>query len=308
MDDTTRTIRNLLAEAGCDGWCHAQVVGDRGTGIGLRSSAPVVISSMYKVHLMVAACRSNQQGLLDFDRRIRVEPGRYAPGPTGFALFSDVVEVSLRDVVRSMITVSDNTSAGIVYELLPSGALEDTLSRLGLTAARIFPHPGERSIPTSAEPGATAAEDAAYVIAAFAADETGTEFDPAYYSQSTTAEMCTILDLIWTDTAANTEQCAFMRQLLAEQVWRHRVASGFSPRRFEVAGKTGTIDRVRAETSVVTPSGERPIALSIVTRAARAEPELPEVDRTIGRIARVLVDTLRQRHQLRAQSERGCSS
>ncbi|HJE90540.1 MAG TPA: class A beta-lactamase-related serine hydrolase [Dietzia timorensis] len=300
MDNTTRTIRHLLASAGCDGWCHAQVVGDPETGIGLRSTAPVVISSMYKVHLMVAACRSNEAGSLDFDRRIRIEPGRYAPGPTGFALFSDTVDVSLRDVVRSMITVSDNTSAGIVYELLPDGALEDTLSRLGLTEARIFPNPGERSVPASAKPGATAAEDAAYVIAAFATDDDGTEFDPAYYSQSTTAEMCTLLDLIWTDAAADPEQCAFMRRLLREQVWRHRVSSGFSPRRFEVAGKTGTIDRVRAESSVVTPSGERPVALSIVTRAARAEPELPEVDRAIGQIARVLVDALRQRHGRRA--------
>ena len=41
------------------------------------------------------------------------------------------------------------------------------------------------------------------------------------------------------------------------------------------------------------PDGELPVAVSVITRAARFDPSLPEADAAIGKIARILVDYLR---------------
>jgi beta-lactamase class A len=39
--------------------------------------------------------------------------------------------------------------------------------------------------------------------------------------------------------------------------------------------------------------GERPLAVAVMTEAARSDQMLPEVDAAIGRVARVAVDHLR---------------
>ena len=99
-------VRAELAFAGCDGWCYAERIDRPGTGLGLGQDVPVVVASMYKLHLMVAACRAAAAGALDLTQRVVITPTEHTPGPTGFALFADDVEVSVRDLVRMMITLS----------------------------------------------------------------------------------------------------------------------------------------------------------------------------------------------------------
>jgi beta-lactamase class A len=60
-----------------------------------------------------------------------------------------------------------------------------------------------------------------------------------------------------------------------------------------VAGKTGTLAAVRNEVGVVQFDGERPVAVAVFTRAARAEEILPKADAVIGQAARLAVADLR---------------
>lgn len=292
-------VRAELATAGCDGWCWAHVVGHEESGTGIGADVPVVIASMYKLHLMVAACRAAASGTLDLGRRVVIRPGEHTPGPTGFALFSDDVEVSVRDLVRTMITVSDNTSAEVLHGLLPDDALADAVAALGLTHT-VF-RGGVRAVQDLVidELGARDWEDAAVLLATDPDTDTLHAYDPAYVSHSTPREMCRVMQAIWTDTASSPEMCAFMREVLGQQIWPHRITSGFPLASTRVAGKTGTIGRIRAETAVVQPDGEPPIAVCVVTRAARADAALPAVDAAIGRIARLLVDDVRMGPELR---------
>ena len=286
-------VRAELAFAGCDGWCYAERIDRPGTGLGLGQDVPVVVASMYKLHLMVAACRAAAAGALDLTQRVVITPTEHTPGPTGFALFADDVEVSVRDLVRMMITVSDNTSAEAVQHLLPVGALDETLTALNLGDTVIRGGVGDQQRLTVSELGAQDWQDAAHLLATDPATDQVRAYDPAYVSHSTPRALCQLMRAIWTDTASDPRQCAFMREVLGQQIWPHRIASGFPTSSTAVAGKTGTIGRIRAEPAVVQPDGEPPVVVCVVTRAARADAVLPVVDASIGRIARILVNEAR---------------
>ena len=295
---TLDLVRAELAFAGCDGWCYAELIDRPGTGLGIGQDVPVVVASMYKLHLMVAACRAAAAGTLDLTQRVTITPNEHTPGPTGFALFADDVEVSIRDLVRMMITVSDNTAAEAVQRLLPAGALDETLLALSLEATVIRGGVRAQQQLTISELGARDWQDAAHLLATDPATDQVHAYDPAYVSHSTARALCQLMRAIWTNTASDPQQCAFMRQVLGQQIWPHRIASGFPLASTAVAGKTGTIGRIRAETAVVQPDGEPPVVVCVVTRAARADAALPTVDTAIGRIARLLVNEIRTGAQL----------
>ncbi len=85
-----------------------------------------------------------------------------------------------------------------------------------------------------------------------------------------------------------------VREAMRRQVWRHRVASGFPHDDVVVAGKTGTLGRLRHEIAVVEIPGEVPVAVSVLTRSLRPESHQPRVDTAIGVIARTAVHPLRR--------------
>ena len=101
------------------------------------------------------------------------------------------------------------------------------------------------------------------------------------------------LAAIWSDSAASPQQCRFAHELLGAQAWRHRLRSGFPPVGVRVAGKTGTLAAVCNEVGVVQFDGERPVAVAVFTRAARAEELLLRADAVIGQAARPAVTDLR---------------
>ena len=86
-------IRGILAEAGCDGWYHARLIGGNGQSIGDPDQPLVAAASMYKVPLLIAACRAIDSSELDPLERIVIDPaqGHRVPGPTGFCIFDDPI-------------------------------------------------------------------------------------------------------------------------------------------------------------------------------------------------------------------------
>ena len=142
-----------------------------------------------------------------------------------------------------------------------------------------------------------ATDEAAEAFAALADpdfDASVSAYDAAYSSAATPRDCTTLLDAIWTDRAASAASCEFIRQTMRKQVFTSRLASGFPFRRVSVAGKTGTLVAVRNEIGVIEFPGEVPIAVAVFTMSARSEMALPEVDRAIGEVARVIVTELRR--------------
>jgi beta-lactamase class A len=286
-------IRRTFADAGVHGRLHAVPLGGPAREVGVDPDEPVVMASVYKVPLLVAFCRAVDAGGLDPRERVTVDPAERTAGPTGLSVLRDPVTLSWRDLACSMITVSDNAAADVVLRRVGLAAVHEVLRDLELVHTRVQGGTADVHRTLVAD---TATADTAAAFRALTSNDAAPSvraYDPALDSATTARDMTRLLAAIWGDRAASPRQCAFARDLLGAQVWSHRLRSGFPPVGVRVAGKTGTLGAVRNEVGVVEFDGERPVAVAVFTRAARAEAVLPRADAVIGRAARLAVTDLR---------------
>jgi beta-lactamase class A len=287
-------IREVLADAGAEGWVHAKPLSSPSAReICLGADELVVTASVYKLPLLVAMCRAFDAGALQPRAAVRLDPTSCTPGPTGLSTFLDPVTVSWRDLAASMIGVSDNAAADLILGAVGLDALAATLADLGLPRTRVVGGTADAHAALIRDTGTTTAADAFALLNDNDAAKTVSAYDPAYASATTPREMTRLLELIWADAVASPQQCAFIRRLLGNQVWLHRIKAGFPYGGVRVSGKTGTIGAVRNEVSVVEFDGETPVAVAVFTLAARADAALPKVDAAIAECARIAVTDLR---------------
>lgn len=294
MSTAADRIRAVFADAGCSGWLHARRCADPATEVAVDAHERVVTASVYKLPLFVAFCRSVDAGRIDPTARITVTPAECTPGPTGIAALHDPVTMSWRDLATSMMTVSDNAAADVLLGEIGLGPVEELVRALGLHETRIVGGTADQyeslvrdtDTPSTAAAFATLADnDEAWSIAAY---------DPTYASATTPEEMTRFLSALWTGALISPGQTDFVRAVMRNQVWPHRIAAGFPYRGVSVAGKTGTVGIIRNEVAVVEFPGEYPVAVAVFTRAARADPVLPAVDAAIAEVARIAVTELRR--------------
>ena len=292
-------IRAELAAAGVRGLL---CVRDLATGaeVCLDADTPVVLASVFKVPVATEFARQVGAGELDPAERIRVPADRRTSGPTGISVLRDEVEMSLRDLAQLMISVSDNTATDVVLAQLGCDAVNANLMRLGLEQTvlegdcaflleRLF---GDLALSDDEATRLEQGDEAVFDGIDAARWARCRDLDAQQTNRSTPREMVRLLELIWTDQAATPEQCAFVRRIMGQQVWPHRLRSGFSGGA-RTSGKTGTLPFIRNEVGVVEyPDGAR-YAAAVFTMAARAAMHQPAADHVIGTVARMAIDALR---------------
>lgn len=294
--DTPSTVMNAVVAAseaaGADVFAHALDI-DSGAEVGVRSDAPVVTASVFKVPVLTEYVRQVEAGALDPSSRITIRGGSGTEGPTGLSVFLDDAEWSLRDVVTSMITVSDNAATDIIIGLVGVDRVNSTMIELGL-------------------PGTALVGDCAALFASMRDDlgcESRDDIDkllvqnpsqvpsmavctPAVTNRSTPRESARLLQMLWTDRAASPAACTEVRRIMGLQVWPHRLSTGFPRDDVTISGKTGTIGVIRNEIGVVEFPDRHRYAIAVFTRSRRFGNRQPDVDRLIGTVAATLVTHL----------------
>ena len=284
----------LFADAGARGWLHAVRVGDPSQEVALDADQQVPIASVYKLPLAVAWARLVQEGRLDPGSRVRLPPTDRTPGPTGISQWVDEVVLSQRDLVRQMLVVSDNCAADALLALVGLDAVNDTMAELGLGATVLRHGTRQSQLIVEHDTGTRSFATSMRALTDLDRDVVTDEYDPALASSSTARDMTRLLDAVWSDRAGLGPAGDLVREAMAQQVWRHRLASGFPHDDVVVAGKTGTLGTLRHEVGVVTFPGEVPVAVAVFTRSARTERQLPAVDGVVGAVARAAVHPLRR--------------
>ncbi|OZD05235.1 serine hydrolase [Rhodococcus sp. 06-235-1A] len=293
MSTTDQQLRAVFADAGCRGWVRAERIDGTGTVVDIEGDDPVVAASVWKIVLLVAAARAFDEGFLTATDSVRLVPAQCSPGPTGIASYADPVTMSWRDIARSMITVSDNAAADALLGALGLNAATRVIDDLGLKHTRIVGGTKALGDQIVRDTGRLSSEEALGLLASNYAVIDSAGFDPAYTSCTTPRDSNAVLRAIWSGAAASSEQCEYMKHVLSQQVWPHRIRSGIPYPDVQVAGKTGTIGPIRNEVAVVSFPGEEPVAVSVFTRAARMDLFLPLVDQAIGSAARIAVTAVR---------------
>jgi beta-lactamase class A len=286
-------ISDLFAGLDVDVFVHAVDI-DSGAEVGHQPDAPVVPASVFKVPVLLELFRQGSTGELDVTTPVTVPVEGRAAGPFGFSVMRDPATMSLRDLAWPMIGISDNAATDLICAYVGLDNVNATLERLGLKETRLdgdcreifrmmVEDAGVETVddfPTGAGPELLAKQRV---------------LDPARSPQRTTPrEMTALLTMVWRDEAADPATCEEVRRTLGQQVWPHRLASGFPQDDVTTGGKTGTLPCLRNEVGVVTyPDGGR-YAVAVFTRRPTWHIKDPEVDALIGRLARAAVDDLRK--------------
>jgi beta-lactamase class A len=285
-------IAAAFADAGIEGWLHAIDVDDPRREIGVRPDEAVVLSSVFKLPLLVELWHQIDAGQIGATTPVDLPASARTAGPTGIAAMRDDVRMSVRDLAQLMIAVSDNAAADALFDLVGEDAINTRLGVLDLRATRVVGCCRDLFGAMEEDAGTDDPEELAVRLAEPAVRDRLRVLDPARTSRSTPREMTTLLRAVWTDAAAGPAACAEMRRALGLQVWPHRLAAGFPSDDVRVSGKTGTLPGLRNEVGVVElPSGAR-YAVAVFTRSDSPAFVLPQADAAIGRAARVAVDAL----------------
>lgn len=284
-------LADVFAAAKVDGAFHAVDLAT-GEGIGHRADEPSLMASVFKLPVLVALVRAADAGDLDLSEQVTVPVEGRAPGPTGLSVMSDPVTMSLRDLARWMIVVSDNAATDVVLARVGIPAVKDTLSALGCDRTQVLVDVNGLFATILEDAGLASFEE-------FPAQPSLEELlgwramRPLETNSTTPRDMTRLLAAVVDGTAASAEGCELAMTILLQQVWPHRLASGFPEDEVLTGGKTGTLPRVRNEVGVVAfPDGSR-YATACFTWAHEGTAKNPAADAVIGQAARLAIDALR---------------
>ena len=287
-------IAEVFAEAGASGYLHAREIGDTaGPDVGHGADEPVVLASVFKILVLTAYVRAVAAGELDPTARTTVT-ARYRIGGVGTAGFSDDVEASWRDLALNMMSMSDNAATDVIYHRLGAEAVNRVISDLGLRQTRLVGCCEDLFASVIADLGGAADSDLDEMFTGATAEQILAldAVHPVKTSHSTPRDVTTLLNALWTDTAAPADACRQAREIMAQQIWPHRLTSGF-PADVRIAAKTGTLPTWRNEAGVVTYPDGRQYAVAVFTRATSLVDRQPRVDGSIGQAAFAAVEHLR---------------
>ncbi|MFD9905906.1 serine hydrolase [Streptomyces sp. NPDC059063] len=299
-------IREVFARAGAEGAVHAVRIGGEGgppsggvrdapdgPEVGLAADEPVAISSVFKLLLVLEFARQVDAGQLDPRERVLVTDD-HRLGGWGTAGCVDDVEISLRDLAYFALTVSDNSAADILLGRVGLDTVQLLARELGLADTRIVGGPREALASMLTDVGARGPEEFAALYRALPDERKRrlSVLDPRRANASTPRDVTRLLGLIWRDAAGPDRACAYVRELMGRQVFRHRLTSGF-PDDVRIAAKTGTLPGLHIEVGVVRfPEGDE-YAVAVFARSRALVPDLTRVDAAIGTAARLAVTYLR---------------
>ncbi|WP_240745027.1 MULTISPECIES: serine hydrolase [unclassified Microbacterium] len=287
-------IQEIFTDAGATGFLHAREIGvEGGAEVSVGADEPVVLASVFKILVLTAYVRAVAAGELDPTERTTVT-ARYRIGGVGTAGFADDVVASWRDLALNMMTMSDNAATDVLYHRLGTEAVNRVISDLGLRQTRLIGCCEDLFASVIADLGGAADSDLDELFEGATAEQILAldAVHPVKTSHSTPRDVTTLLNALWTDTAASAKACRQAREIMALQVWPHRLTSGFPPG-VRIAAKTGTLPTWRNEAGVVTYPDGRQYAVAVFTRAASLADRQPLVDASIGRAAFSAVEHLR---------------
>lgn len=297
------TPAEVFAAAGCRGSLHATTLDGR-REVAVDADESVVPASVVKVLVAVAAESALADGRLDPTRRVRIQAPGSTPGPVGLSLFHDEVEMSARDLVTLMLTISDNVAADALTGLLGLDEVNRTADRLGMTDTAVGSD--LRTLVDSIAADAGFGDWAGFLawhragasvddlLAAQARLSSASALQPGGATRTTPRDMSRLLQAVWRDEAGPPEACARVRGLMARQLTRNRLASGFGPGVVVAAKSGGLMGVVRNEVGVVTFPDESPYVVSVFTRAAGQQADERVVNAAIGRATALAVEELRR--------------
>ncbi len=288
-----RQAAHVLEAAGLAGSILVRHLGT-GQELALDADRPYPLASVAKLPLAAAALDTAHRGGFDLSMPVRIDGANRSLGGPGMARFDHPATIAVGDLIRLAIEISDNTAADAVFRIVSPADVTEWLRALG-TSGIVLRHPiGElyASLATQA-----AAGDAATVHSLVVeADKQGhpsplPQLDVEQANAGTARGLADLLQKIW-DGTVSPAVAASLREMLAANVFRHRLAPDFSADTSTWYSKTGSFVHLRHEAGVVEHTGGPALAVVALTRSRVPAAVQPSAEQAMGHAARILHDEL----------------
>ncbi|WP_299053661.1 serine hydrolase [uncultured Nocardioides sp.] len=287
-------------DAGLSGAFLARHLGT-GAEIGIDVDRQLPLASLVKLPLALAVLDAAARGELGprgEAEPVEVDPATATRGRTGFGAFRHPATVALGDLVDSVLTVSDNAAADLLFDRLPPERVSAALAGWGLTdpaGGGIVVRHRLRDLHDAAA-AAAPDEETALALAVRAATEGGGHaiamLDVAAANVGSARAVADLLAAVWSDAVAAPEVCARVRDAMRRQLTSHRIAPELATDAVRVATKTGSFLNLRHDAAVV-EAGEQTVVVVALTESRVLVTADPGADLAIGRAARWAFEALR---------------
>ena len=226
----------------------------RSDSIFINADSVMHAASTMKVPVMLRLYREADEHSLSLDRKILlvnqftsiVDGSRYSldsavDGDT--AMYHYVGDsVSVRDLIRHMITRSSNLATNTLIALANADSVNAMMRSFGATRMRVL-----RGV------------------------EDQKAFDAKLNNSSTAHDLAMLLRALETGRAASPRATTEMRDVLMAQEFNEKIPAGL-PKGVPVAHKTGDITAIAHDAAIVYPAGRAPYILVVLTRGIEPEP------------------------------------
>ncbi len=240
---------------------------DLGTGetVFINEKEMLHAASTMKVPVMIEVFRQAESGKLRLDDRLhlRNEFRSLADGSpftlreeddSDKAIYALVgQEMSIRELVERMITVSSNLATNILVDLVQAKNIMATLQELGIQQIQVL-----RGV------------------------EDSLAYERGLNNRTDAYDLMLVMESIAEGKAASGPSCQEMVRILLKQDFRNGIPAGV-PENVPVGNKTGSITGMEHDAAIVFPPGRKPYVLAVLTRGVKSG---EEGEKLIARLSR----------------------
>jgi beta-lactamase class A len=223
---------------------------DLGSGLTFELNERVTLhaASTMKVPVMLAIYEAIDRGELALDQPVPIrneftsifDGSTYSIDPTDDAdrkLYDSIGETRpLHDLLHRMITRSSNLATNLLIEFVGAGRVMELMRSLGADDIQVL-----RGV------------------------EDQKAFDAGMNNTTTAHDLRLVMQAIAERRAITSAASDAMYEILRAQEFREKIPAGL-PESVSVAHKTGSITRISHDAAIVTPPGESPYVLVVLTR------------------------------------------
>jgi beta-lactamase class A len=296
---TSRLIRGLrqeLDEAGLRGSFLVRDL-DSGEELGIEPDLEFPIASLVKVPLALATLERIHRREIDDAAPVEVSPAPIStPGPAGLIKFRHPARLAVGDLLYLSTCLSDNRAADLLFELTPPAKVTAALHRHELRGIAVR-HLMRDLTETPAERLPAHDVHLAYALA-IEAGTTGrghpvAQLDVSRANSGSARAFVDLLRALWRPGSIDPAVAQPLRALLADNVFRQRLAPDFDSDASTWSSKTGTLLNLRHEVGVVEHADGQTFAVAALTESRVAAVRQPAAEAVMAQVARALRDQLR---------------
>lgn len=209
----------------------------------LNGSRRVNTASTIKLPILIGVYTAVAEGRAHWTDTSELTAASKVAGSGVLQEMSDGTKLPLRDLVRYMILLSDNTGTNLVLDHVNGNAVNAAMAKLGIEQTRSLRKILKGSNPEGVSDAGRDPANSAFGIGV-----------------ATPREMVRLLELLNNGQIVSREASAEMLSIMKKQIWRDGIPRYLDP--IEVADKNGALDRLRSDVGIVFAKAA-PIAIAI---------------------------------------------